>query len=57
VVECFPSQADKHWFREDTFLALMRLRGVAVPQRLPDSRRRSTLARSAPALQRGAAEE
>jgi LmbE family N-acetylglucosaminyl deacetylase len=28
VVECFPSQRDKHWFSEDTFLALMRLRGV-----------------------------
>jgi len=28
IVECFPSQADKHWFTEDTFLALMRLRGV-----------------------------
>ena len=28
VVECFPSQRDKHWFREDTFLALMQLRGV-----------------------------
>jgi LmbE family N-acetylglucosaminyl deacetylase len=26
--EYFPSQADKHWFSEDTFLALMRLRGV-----------------------------
>jgi LmbE family N-acetylglucosaminyl deacetylase len=28
VVEAFPSQADKHWFCEETFLALMRLRGV-----------------------------
>jgi LmbE family N-acetylglucosaminyl deacetylase len=28
VVEAFPSQRDKHWFSEDTFLALMRLRGV-----------------------------
>jgi LmbE family N-acetylglucosaminyl deacetylase len=28
VVECFPSQSDKHWFTEDTFLALLRLRGV-----------------------------
>ena len=28
LVEGFPSQSDKHWFREDTFLALMRLRGV-----------------------------
>ena len=28
VVECFRSQADKHWFTEDTFLALLRLRGV-----------------------------
>jgi len=28
VVEAFPSQRDKHWFSEDTFLALTRLRGV-----------------------------
>jgi LmbE family N-acetylglucosaminyl deacetylase len=28
VIEFFPSQADKHWFTQDTFLALMRLRGV-----------------------------
>ena len=28
LVECFPSQASKHWFSEDLFLALMRLRGV-----------------------------
>ena len=28
LVELFPSQANKHWFSEDTFLALMRLRGV-----------------------------
>jgi LmbE family N-acetylglucosaminyl deacetylase len=28
VVEGFPSQQGKHWFSEDTFLALMRLRGI-----------------------------
>jgi LmbE family N-acetylglucosaminyl deacetylase len=28
LVEHFPSQASKHWFSEDTFLALLRLRGV-----------------------------
>ena len=33
VVEGFPSQADKHWFSADTFLALMRLRGVQCGER------------------------
>jgi LmbE family N-acetylglucosaminyl deacetylase len=28
VLEAFPSQADKHWFSEDTFRALLRLRGI-----------------------------
>jgi LmbE family N-acetylglucosaminyl deacetylase len=28
ILECFPSQAQKHWFTEDTFLALMRIRGI-----------------------------
>jgi LmbE family N-acetylglucosaminyl deacetylase len=28
VVEGFPSQRDKHWFSEDLFLGLMRLRGM-----------------------------
>ena len=28
IVAGFPSQAEKHWFTEDTFLALMRLRGI-----------------------------
>jgi LmbE family N-acetylglucosaminyl deacetylase len=28
IVECFASQRDKQWFTEDTFNALMRLRGV-----------------------------
>ena len=28
IVESFPSQASKHWFGEDLFLALLRLRGV-----------------------------
>jgi LmbE family N-acetylglucosaminyl deacetylase len=33
IVECFPSQSDKHWFSEDTFLALLRLRGVQAAAR------------------------
>lgn len=34
LLEAFPSQREKHWFTEDTFLALMRLRGVecAAPE-------------------------
>jgi len=28
IMDTFPSQHEKHWFREDTFLALMRLRGM-----------------------------
>ena len=28
LMECFPSQRARTWFTEDTFLALMRLRGV-----------------------------
>ena len=28
IVEGFPSQAGKHWFSEDLFLALLRLRGI-----------------------------
>jgi len=28
VMECFPSQHTKHWFQADTFLSLMRLRGM-----------------------------
>lgn len=28
LTECFPSQADKPWFREETFWSLLRLRGV-----------------------------
>jgi len=28
LLECFPSQRDKHWFTRETFLALMRLRGM-----------------------------
>ena len=28
VVECFQSQRARHWFTEDTFLALLRLRGI-----------------------------
>jgi len=28
IMEAFPSQHAKQWFREDTFLSLMRLRGM-----------------------------
>jgi LmbE family N-acetylglucosaminyl deacetylase len=28
LMECFPSQRDKHWFEPETFAALMRLRGI-----------------------------
>lgn len=28
LLECFPSQRDKHWFTPETFAALMRLRGI-----------------------------
>lgn len=28
LAECFPSQSDKHWFSDETFLGLMRLRGI-----------------------------
>lgn len=28
IMECFASQRDKHWFTEDTFLSIMRLRGM-----------------------------
>lgn len=28
LLECFGSEANKHWFTRETFLALMRLRGV-----------------------------
>ena len=28
LLECFPSQADKHWCGGDVFTALMRLRGM-----------------------------
>ncbi len=28
LIECFPSQSDKPWFTADTFLGLMRLRGL-----------------------------
>ena len=28
IMECFATQKDKHWFCEDTFHALLRLRGM-----------------------------
>lgn len=33
----FPSQKDKHWFSEDTFLALMRLRGMECGSRYAEA--------------------
>jgi LmbE family N-acetylglucosaminyl deacetylase len=37
IVAGFPSQADKHWFSEETFLALMRLRGVQCAERYAEA--------------------
>jgi LmbE family N-acetylglucosaminyl deacetylase len=28
ILDCFTTQRDRHWFTEDTFLSLMRIRGV-----------------------------
>jgi LmbE family N-acetylglucosaminyl deacetylase len=28
ILQCFGSQRDKHWFTQDTFLAMLRLRGL-----------------------------
>jgi hypothetical protein len=28
LLRCFRSQSDKNWFREDTFLSLLRMRGL-----------------------------
>lgn len=28
IMDAFPSQQSRHWFRPDTFLSLMRLRGM-----------------------------
>jgi LmbE family N-acetylglucosaminyl deacetylase len=28
ILECFESQRSRHWFTEDTFLAILRLRGI-----------------------------
>lgn len=28
ILQCFPSQADKHWFSEETMMAVLRLRGI-----------------------------
>jgi len=37
IVAGFPSQADKHWFSEETFLALMRLRGMQCAERYAEA--------------------
>ena len=28
ILRCFSSQRDKHWFTQDTFIAMLRLRGL-----------------------------
>ncbi len=35
--QAFPSQRDKHWFAEETFLALMRLRGMECAARYAEA--------------------
>lgn len=35
--QAFPSQRDKHWFSEDTFLCLMRLRGMECASRYAEA--------------------
>lgn len=35
ILRCFVSQRDKHWFTEDTFRALLRLRGVEAGPTTP----------------------
>ena len=39
LLRCFATQRDKHWFTADTFLGLMRLRGVQAgpPQRFAEA--------------------
>lgn len=39
LLDAFPSQAGKHWFDRETFLSLMRLRGLesAAPQRYAEA--------------------
>lgn len=39
LMRCFRTQRDKHWFSEDTFLSLMRLRGMecASPSRYAEA--------------------
>jgi LmbE family N-acetylglucosaminyl deacetylase len=39
IIESFPSQAGKHWFTEDTFYGMMRIRGVesAAPRRYAEA--------------------
>lgn len=37
LAKFFPTQSDKHWFSEDTFLGLMRLRGVECSSRYAEA--------------------
>lgn len=37
LLECFPTQATKHWFTRDTFAGLMRVRGVECASRFAEA--------------------
>lgn len=37
IIQCFKSQKEKHWFTSDTFLSLMRLRGVESATRYAEA--------------------
>lgn len=37
IIQCFKTQKDKHWFTSDTFLSLMRLRGVESATRYAEA--------------------
>ncbi len=37
IIQCFKTQKEKHWFTSDTFLSLMRLRGVESATRYAEA--------------------
>lgn len=37
VIECFKSQSTRHWFTEETFMSLLRLRGVEAGERYAEA--------------------
>lgn len=37
IIQCFKTQQEKHWFTSDTFLSLMRLRGVESATRYAEA--------------------